>query len=230
MPGLPVHHQFPEFTQTHVHRVGDAIQPCHPVSSPSPPAFNLSQHQGLFQWVSSSHQVKNKQTNLSSLFFKGSCPLKMYMALLLQQLEQLRNNYGLVSYLSLSDSWAFQVALAVKNPPANAGDIRDSNSIPGLEDPLEEGMATQSGILAWRISMEPGVLQSMGSHWFGHNWSNLAGTHPCLIVKVEATFSYSFLHPEEKQDFFQPMFFWFDHSIYYAMYLGIDSGPHRSLL
>ena len=55
-PGLPVHHQLLEFTQTHVHRVGDAIQPSHPVSSPSPPAFSLSQHQGLFQWVSSSHQ------------------------------------------------------------------------------------------------------------------------------------------------------------------------------
>ena len=48
-PGLPVHHQLPEFTQTYVHRVGDAIQPSHPLSSPSPPAFNLSQHQGLFQ-------------------------------------------------------------------------------------------------------------------------------------------------------------------------------------
>ena len=57
MPGLPVHHQFPEFTHTHVHWVSDAIQPSHPLSSPSPPAFNLSQHQGLFQWVSSSHQV-----------------------------------------------------------------------------------------------------------------------------------------------------------------------------
>ena len=57
MPGLPVHHQLPEFTQTHVHWVGDAIQPSHPLSSPSPPALNLSQHQGLFQWVSSSHQV-----------------------------------------------------------------------------------------------------------------------------------------------------------------------------
>ena len=56
-PGLPVHHQLPEFTQTHVHWVGDAIQPSHPLSSPSPPAFNLSQHQGLFQWVSSLHQV-----------------------------------------------------------------------------------------------------------------------------------------------------------------------------
>ena len=56
-PGFPVHHQLPEFTQTHVHWVGDAIQPSHPLSSPSPPAFNLSQYQGLFEWVSSSHQV-----------------------------------------------------------------------------------------------------------------------------------------------------------------------------
>ena len=55
-PGLPVHHQLPEFTQTHVHWVGDAIQPSHPLSSPSP-SFNLSQHQGVFKWVSSSHQV-----------------------------------------------------------------------------------------------------------------------------------------------------------------------------
>ena len=56
-PGLPVHHQLSESTQTHVHRVGDAIQPSHPLSPPSPPAFNLSQHQGLFKWVNSSHQV-----------------------------------------------------------------------------------------------------------------------------------------------------------------------------
>ena len=56
-PGFPVHHQLPEFTQTYVHCVGDAIQPPYPLSSPSPPALNLSQHQGLFQWVSSLHQV-----------------------------------------------------------------------------------------------------------------------------------------------------------------------------
>ena len=56
-PGLPVHHQLPESTQTHVYWVDDAIQPSHPLSSCSPPAFNLSQHQGLFKWVSSSHQV-----------------------------------------------------------------------------------------------------------------------------------------------------------------------------
>ena len=55
--GLPVHHQLPEFTQTHVHRVGDAIQLSHPLSSASPPALNFSQHQGLFQRDGSSHQV-----------------------------------------------------------------------------------------------------------------------------------------------------------------------------
>ena len=55
--GLPVHHQLPEFTQTHVRWVSDAIQPSHPLLSPSPPTFNLFQHQGLFQWVSSSHLV-----------------------------------------------------------------------------------------------------------------------------------------------------------------------------
>ena len=56
-PDLPVHHQLPEFTQTQVNRVGDGIQPSHPLSSPSPPASNPSQHQGLFQWVNSSHEV-----------------------------------------------------------------------------------------------------------------------------------------------------------------------------
>ena len=57
MPGFPVLHHLPELAQTHVHWVGDGIKPSHPLSSRSPPAFNLSQNQGLFQWVSSSHQV-----------------------------------------------------------------------------------------------------------------------------------------------------------------------------
>ena len=56
-PGLPVHHQLHEFTQIHVHRVSDAIQPSHPLSSPSPPAPNPSQHQSLLQWVNSSHEA-----------------------------------------------------------------------------------------------------------------------------------------------------------------------------
>ena len=56
-PGLPVHHQLPEFTQTHVHRVGDAIHPSHPLSPPSPPALNLFQHQGHLKWIRSLHEV-----------------------------------------------------------------------------------------------------------------------------------------------------------------------------
>ena len=56
-PGFPVHHQLLKLAQTHVHRASDAIRPSHPLSPPSPPPFNLSQHQGLFQWVGSSHQV-----------------------------------------------------------------------------------------------------------------------------------------------------------------------------
>ena len=67
-PGFPVHYQLQELVQTLVHWVGDAIQPPHPLSSPSPPAFNLSQHQGLFQWVSSSHQVLEFQ--LQHQFFQ----------------------------------------------------------------------------------------------------------------------------------------------------------------
>ena len=77
-PGLPVHYQLPEFTQTHAHRVDDAIQPSHPLSSPSPPAPNPSQHQGLlhqglFQWVNSSHEVaKVLEFQLQHQSFQGT--------------------------------------------------------------------------------------------------------------------------------------------------------------
>ena len=82
MPGLPVHHQLPEFTQTHVHRVGDAIQPSHPLSSPSPPAPNPSQHQGLFQWVNSLHEVaKVLEFQLQHQFFQWLL-LRSYLLLL----------------------------------------------------------------------------------------------------------------------------------------------------
>ena len=71
MPDLPVHHHLLEFTQTHAHWVGDAIQPSHPLSSPSPSALNLSQHQRLFKWVSSSNQVtKVLEFQLEDQFFQ----------------------------------------------------------------------------------------------------------------------------------------------------------------
>ena len=70
-PGLPVHHQLPEFTQAHVHRDSDTIQLSHPLPSPSPPAFNLSQHQGLFQWVNFLHEVaKGLEFQLQYQFFQ----------------------------------------------------------------------------------------------------------------------------------------------------------------
>ena len=80
-PGFPVHHQLPELAQTLVHWVSDAIQPSHPLSSPSSPAFNLSQHQGLFQWVSSLHQVAKYWSfnfNISpSNEYSGLIPFRM---------------------------------------------------------------------------------------------------------------------------------------------------------
>ena len=80
--GFPVHHQLPEFTQTHiqthVHWVSDAIQPSYPLLSPSPPAFNLSQHQGFFQWVGSSHQVaKVLKLQLPSNEYSGLISFRM---------------------------------------------------------------------------------------------------------------------------------------------------------
>ena len=83
MPGLTVHHQLLEFTQTHVHWVGDAIQPSHPLSSPSPPAPNPSQHQGLFQWVNYSHEeakaaqagIKIARRNLNNLRYADDTTL-----------------------------------------------------------------------------------------------------------------------------------------------------------
>ena len=80
MPGLPVHHHLPELVETHVHRDSDAIQPSHPLSSPSPPAFNLSQRQGLFQRVSSLHEVAiivERQLSPSSEYYLVRLMLKL---------------------------------------------------------------------------------------------------------------------------------------------------------
>ena len=89
----------------------------------------------------------------------------------------------LLLVITIHSSWACQVVLVVKDLPASAGDVRDAALISGLEDPPEEGMATHSSILAWRIlwTEEPGRLQSMGSQRVGHDWSNLAHTYHMLF-------------------------------------------------
>ena len=98
-PGLPVHHQLPEFTQTHVHQVSDAIQPSHPLSSSSPPSPNPSQHQSLFQWVNSSHEVAkvlefqllNSICNLKMTEYTGRCVhvICQYYTIFYKELEHL---------------------------------------------------------------------------------------------------------------------------------------------
>ena len=93
-PGLPVHHQLPESTQSRVHRVGDAIQPPHLLLSPSPPALNVSQHQGLFQWVSSSHQVaKVLEFHLQYQSFQRT-PRTVFSVLKQKKRECKRTNQG----------------------------------------------------------------------------------------------------------------------------------------
>ena len=85
-PGFPVHHCLLGFAQIHVHSFGDAVQPSHPLSSPSPPAFSLSQHQGLFQWVNPSHQVAKVSASASVLPMNihGWFPLELSCSISLQ--------------------------------------------------------------------------------------------------------------------------------------------------
>ena len=101
-PGLPVHHRLPEFTQTHVHWVGDAIQPSHPLSSPSLPAFNLSQHQGLFQWVNSLHQVTKYWSFSFSISpsneYSGLITFRMHWLDLLAVQGTLKSFYSIDNY------------------------------------------------------------------------------------------------------------------------------------
>ena len=204
MPGLPVHHQFPESTQTHVHWVGDAIQPSHSLSSPSPPVINLSQQQGLFQWVNSSHQVAKElafQFQYQSFQWTARTDLlKMdWLDLLAVQgtLKSLLQHHSSKA-LILWHSAFFIVQLS--HPYMTTGKttalIRRTfvdkvvsllfnmlsrliiNFLPrskhilistretwvqslGQEDPLEEGIATHSNILAWRICMDRGA-------WWAH--------------------------------------------------------------
>ena len=97
-PGFPVHHQFLELAQTHVHRLCDAIQPSHPLSSPSPPAFYLSQHWGIFQWVNSLHQVAKLLKLLFSIIPSNEYPelislrLTGWISLLSKGLSRLFSN------------------------------------------------------------------------------------------------------------------------------------------
>ena len=105
MPSFPVHHKLPELAQTHVHQVSDAIQPSHPLSSPSPPAFNLSQPQGLFKWVNSSHEVaKVLELQLQHQSFQNT---------------QDWSPLGWTGWISLQSKWTLKSLLQYHSPKAS---------------------------------------------------------------------------------------------------------------
>ena len=139
-PGLPVYYQLLEFTQTHVHLVADAIQPSHPLSSPSPPAPNPSQHQSLFQWVNSSHEVAKVLDFSFSIIPSREIP----------GLISFRMDWLDRSPYSPRDSQEFSPTPHFKS--INSSVLSQTRvHFLGWEDPLEEGMGAHSRILTWGI-------------------------------------------------------------------------------
>ena len=187
-PGFPVHHHLLELTQTHVHWISDAIQPSHPVSSPSPPTFNLSQHQGLFKWVSSSYQVA-KVLDFSfsispSSEYSELISLRMdWLDLLAVQgtFKSLLQHYS--SKASILGHSAF-LLVQLSHPYMTTGKTIALNrqTFVGKVMSLLFNMLSRlvirehSSVLAWRIPgmAEPGGLISMGSLRVEHDWSELA--------------------------------------------------------
>ena len=165
MPVFPVLLYLLEFAQTQVHWVDDAIQPFHPLSSSSPPALNLPQYQGPFQWIHSSYQVAKVfevQHQSFQWIFRVISFRTDWSDLLAVQgtLKSLLQHHS--SKASILHHSAFFI-VQLSHPHITTGKV---------------DMATHSSILAWRISWteEPGGLQSMGSQRVRHDWSNLAGS------------------------------------------------------
>ena len=132
-PGFPVHHQIPELTQTHVHQTGDAIQPSYPLSPPSPPALNLSQHQGVFHWVSSLHQLVGHYIQLIYNFKTKANSL------------DLNKNTSLVSVGA--DSWE---SLGLQGGPTNQSILKEIRPEYSLEGLMLKLKLQHFGHLMWR--------------------------------------------------------------------------------
>ena len=141
-PSFPVHHQLPEPTQTHVHWVSDAIQPPHPLLSPSSPALNLSQNQGLFQWVSSSHQVDK-----------------------LLEFQLQHQSFQWIFRTNFLEEWLVWSLCHARDSQESFPTPQFKNINSSVLSFLsEKAMAPHSSTLAWKIPWmeEPGGLQSMG--------------------------------------------------------------------
>jgi len=149
-PGLPVHHQLPEFTQIHVHLVSDAIQPSHPLSSPSPHAFNLSQHQGLFQWVRSSHQVaKVLEFELQHWSFQWTLRTDLFKNFPEFAVVYTIKGFGIVNKAEVD---IFLELSCFFNDPADAGNlIPGSSAFSKSNLNIWNSWFTYCWSLAWRI-------------------------------------------------------------------------------
>ena len=187
MPGLPVHHQLPEFTQTHVCCVSDAIQPSDPLSSPSSPAFNLFQCQGLFQWVSSLHQVAKVlefqlQHQSCQWIFRTDFFRMDWLDLLAVQgtlKSLLQHHSSKASILQCSAFFIDQLShpyMTIGNTIALTRGTFVGKVMSLLFNKLSKLVVTiHSNILAWKTPWmeEPGKLQSMGFQRVGYNWATL---------------------------------------------------------
>ena len=216
--GFPVHHQLPQYTQTHVCRVDNAIQLSHPLSAPSSPAFNLSQHQGLYQWISSSHQVgqnigvspsasglpMNIQdwfplgwTGWISLQSKGRS--KVFCNTIVQnhqffsaQLSLREGNGNPTPVLSPGKSYGQRSLVGCSPCGRTELDATEQLHFHFSFHALEKEMANHSSVLAWRIpgTGEPGGLPPMGSHRVGHDWSDLAAAAAAAFFIVQLSHPY----------------------------------------
>ena len=155
-PGLPVHHQFPELTQTHLHWVGDAIKPSHPLLTPSPPTFNLSQHQGLFKWVSSLISLLKDWS-----FSFSISPSSEYSGLISFRLDLLAVQGTLKSLLQHHSSKALilqrSAFFIVQLSDAVIRELLGSSAVKGKHGPLYWTSIQMQAFALWQLS-SPGKL------------------------------------------------------------------------
>ena len=208
-PGFPIHHQLLELAQTLVHWVIDAIQPSHPLSSPFP-TLNLSQHQGLFQWVSSSHQVvKLLEFQLQHHSFQWKFRTDFLQDWLVwspcsprdsQESSPTPQFKSINSLMFRFLYWRRKWQPTLVFLPGEPCEWRNLGGLPSMglhrvghnwNDlacmyALEKEIATHPSILAWRIpgTEEPGGLPSIGSHRVGHYWGDLAAAAGFFIVQL----------------------------------------------
>ena len=182
-PGLPVHHQLPEFTQTHVHSVGDAIQPSHPLSSRSPPAPSPSHHQSPFKWVNSSHEVAKVSFSMSpSNEHPGLISFRMdWLDLLAVQgtlKSLLQHHSSKASILWRSAFFTVQLSHPYMSTGKTIALTRQTflGCLVSVTSLFFNMLSRLVSTIAWKIPWveEPGGLQSMGSLRVGHDWGDLA--------------------------------------------------------